>query len=106
MRAGTLKHKIEIQQNDPTQDSTGAEVENWTVFDETWAAVWPVSATERLSMGKLQGEVSHKIRIRFTAGVTSAMRILFKGRVLDIMAPPINKDELNEYLDMLCREVE
>ena len=106
MQIGKLKHKIEIQQKNSTQDSTGAMIENWTRFAEARAAIWSLSASEHLSMGKLQGEITHQVRIRYLPGVTSAMRVVFNGRILEIVAPPINKDERNVMLEMLCREVE
>jgi len=105
MRSGSLNKHIEIQQSACSQDTTGASVKNWIPFHLTWASIWPLSASEHLSMGKLQGEISHKVRIRYLTGVTSAMRVVFNGRILDIVSPPINKDERNEQLEILCKEL-
>lgn len=104
MRAGDLRHRITIQEQIKTVDGVGGFDLEWTTYGTVWAAVWPVSAKEITSQGKPSGEITHKVRIRYLSGITDAMRIIFGTRTLEIVAPPINNDERNVSLDLLCRE--
>lgn len=105
MRAGQLRHTIEIQQKTKTADGMGSFTESWSEFATVRAAIWPVSAKEIISNQQNKQQITSKIRIRFLEGVTASMRVLFGTRRLEIVAPPINPDEKNIMLDLLCSEV-
>lgn len=105
MRAGNLRHYVVIQKNIPVKDDTGALKDAWSTFANAWAAIWPLSGKEVLSGFNIEGQVSHRVRLRYVSGITSSMRILHDGRTLNIVSPPINKDERNIYIELLCEEV-
>ncbi|GAB6174503.1 phage head closure protein [Paradesulfitobacterium aromaticivorans] len=104
MDPGKLKHQVTIQQNNPSQDAEGVMVENWVDIATVWAAVQPLQGRELLAAQSIAAEVTTRIRIRFRAGITSAMRILYGSRVFDIQAP-IDPEEKHQELNLLCREV-
>lgn len=76
MRAGLLRHRIEIQEPVEAQSSTtGAVVPtSWRRFADVWADVSPVSGSERFIAAQLVATASHTIRFRYLAGVTVKMR--------------------------------
>lgn len=51
-----------------------------------------------------QGEVSHRIVMRYQKGIESNMRVKFGSRKFDIISPPINNYERNEELLMFAKE--
>lgn len=104
MRIGNLRHKITIQENTPTPDGMGSSTASWSAFAAVWAAVWPIAATERVKNQAVEHEITHRIRVRYLAGVKSDMRILFGDRVFEITAI-INSCERNKTLDLLCNEL-
>lgn len=103
MNPGDLKHAILIQTKTETPDGLGGMTTSWGTFAQVRAAVWPVSAKEIISNGQLQAQRIFRVRIRYLAGVTSAMRILFAGRILNIQSI-VNPEELCEKLDLICLE--
>ena len=104
MRAGKLRHQVQIQQNTPTQNARGGTVDNWTAFgNPVWASINPTTGREGFDQMTQQAEISHEVRIRYTAGVTAAHRILFGTRVFDIQAV-LNAGERDKELRLLCLE--
>jgi SPP1 family predicted phage head-tail adaptor len=102
---GVLDKRLTIQVKTQTADGMGGFSESWSTFATVFGAIWPTSAKEIVSNSALSGQITHKIRIWYLASVLSAMRILFNGRTFNIVAPPINTNEANVTLDLLCMEV-
>lgn len=106
MNSGKLRHRIEIQQKTATQDTFGAPVDTWAEFATVWAEIKPASSTDRVAFNQATApETTHKVNIRYLAGVTSDMRVMFGSRVFEITAPPLNWDERNKELTLMCREL-
>lgn len=104
MRAGNLRHVITIQEKTLTSDGMGGNTEAWATFAIVRAAIWPVSAKERVSNQQLEHEITHKIRVRYFSGVTAAMRVVFDSRTFEILSI-VNWEERNITLDLICEEV-
>ena len=49
MRAGELRHRIDIKVPTTTRDSVGSEVVSWTTLRTVWAAIWPLRGKEYLT---------------------------------------------------------
>ena len=103
MRAGKLRHRITIEQNTPTRDALGAEVDSWTTFAVRWAAVEPLGGREFWDAAQVNAERRTRFRLRHLAGVTPAMRVSFDNRVFDIHAV-IDAGERNRELELVCTE--
>jgi SPP1 family predicted phage head-tail adaptor len=103
MQAGRLRHRITLQEERPTRDSYKAEVLGWVDVATVWAAVEPLRGREYFSAQQVNSEVSHRVTIRYRSGVTSAMRVLFGSRVLQIDGV-INVNEQNRELQLMCIE--
>jgi SPP1 family predicted phage head-tail adaptor len=85
MKAGTLRHRVTIQQPVSAQNpTTGAETVTWQYFAQVWASVEPVSVREFVAAKSGQSEVMARIVIRYRSGIDATMRILFRGAVYNI----------------------
>lgn len=106
MRSGELKHLITIEQLTGAQSLSGEETRTWTTFIAAlWAAVEPVSGREQYSQNAEQmlSELTHRVRIRYVAGITPYMRVVHRGRYLDILAVQ-NQKERDEEIYLMCKE--
>lgn len=105
MKIGRLRHRIVIEESSAGRDSFGAEVSQWIQFAKVWADVSPVSGREFASFKQINAEITTKIIIRYIAGITTEMRILFGDRVFEIDSV-INPEEKNISLLLVCKEVD
>jgi SPP1 family predicted phage head-tail adaptor len=103
MRAGELRHQVVIEQRSSSVDSFGEQLTTWTTFATIYAAILPVSGRELIAAGVVDAEVSHRIIVRYLAGVTASMRVLFEGRYFEIKAV-LNEAERDRMLTLLCAE--
>ncbi len=104
MNIGKLRHRVTIQQQAQTRDEYGGVVTTWQTFADRWAAIEPLSGRELFAAQQLANTVSIRVRLRYLAGVTPAMRVLYGTRTFSIQAV-INVEERNEELQLLCEEV-
>ncbi len=104
MRAGELRHKIEIQTATNTVDNFMGVTDTWATTYTVWAAIYPLRGSELMSAMQLEGAVTFRIRIRYRSDITPANRIKFGDRFFDIQHV-LNIDERNIYLDMMCEEI-
>ena len=107
MRAGLLRHRVTIQE---PISSTGGGVgasrkQSFEDSRDVWAAVWPLSGKELIAAQQLGSEITSRIRIRYTAGVTPKLRLRLGDTTTyyDIVSV-INPDMRNIYLDLMVRE--
>jgi len=103
MRAGNLRHKLEIQENTPTRNAVGEEVDSWTTVATVWASIEPLSGVELLNAQQVAAETTVRIGLRYRSGVTAAHRIKFGARIFDINVVS-NVGERNRELQLLCKE--
>ena len=104
LNAGSLNKRIEIQSKTSTADGLGGYSDVWATTKTVWCAIWPLSASDVIEGMKTSAQVTHRVRIRYQSGITSAMRIKFGTRYFSIQGTPINPNEANEYLDLVCKE--
>lgn len=99
---GRLRERVTIQQATETRNSLGETVQSWETFAERWASVEGISSREFLIHGQQKTEISHRVRMRYVDGMTQAMRLLWRGRVLEI-ASLLEHANRSEH-EMLCTE--
>lgn len=106
MNAGRLKHLIDIEHNTATASDISGSPAVWVaLYTGLWAAIWPLKGDEALVGMQIQATVSHRVRIRFHKGILPGMRLRLGSRYFSIVAPPINIDERNREIELLCSEV-
>jgi SPP1 family predicted phage head-tail adaptor len=108
IRAGDLRRRITFEVRDTTIDDVGGQSVTWTVFASAWASVVPSVGRELMAAQAMQIEQPSTVTVRYRAiladpRTTSAMRIVFGGRYLNIHS--VQDDEgLHRALVMVCSE--
>lgn len=105
VRAGRLRHRIRIERPPSPEDldDFGQPVDGWQLVATRWAEVRPLRGNERFTAAQVKPELSHRVRIRYMDGLDPKMRIVHRGRVLDIHAI-LDIEERGREIEMLCTE--
>ena len=104
MKARLLNKKITIQKLGEAVDDFGGIIEGgYQDFTTVWASINPVTGKEAFLSNTDFATVSHKIKIRYLAGIDASMRIFWNDRVFEIKYF-INYQEANREIEFLCEE--
>jgi SPP1 family predicted phage head-tail adaptor len=105
---GKYRHVVTFQIQTTARDKYGQIEEIWSDFFKTRAGIFPISGKEVFQRDFVESEISHRVHIRYTPThvINSQMRVLFGERVFSIVSPPINFQEKNIELQILCKEEE
>lgn len=106
MRAGKLRHRVVIQENQPTRDGDGAELDNWVTVATVWAAIRPLTGGERFvtTADQVVAEASTRIELRYRSGLDVKMRCTWSGHTFDIEQIKEVNTERRE-IHLMCNEV-
>lgn len=105
MEAGSLRRRVTIQQRvAAVQDSYGAEAVCWADVATVWAAVEPILGREFVEARQLTAELTTRIRIRYRAGITPAMRVLHGSEVYEVVSVQHVRSE-NREIVLMCRQI-
>lgn len=100
--AGQLRERIVVQQANESRNRLGETTYTYSPFAEVWASVTGVTAREFLLANTQQTEITHRIRMRFLAGLTNQMRISWRGRTLQIIS--VLEHENRSVHELICTE--
>ena len=106
MEAGKLRHRITIQNPPAARNEYGEEEQDsddWTDFKTVWAAITPLSGRELWNAQQSQPDVTHRIEIRYLAGVTSKQRAKLGSRLFNFQSMA-NIEERNRELHIVAVE--
>lgn len=104
MRAGKLRHRVEVQENRyTTQDAHGAPVTEWTTFAVVWAAIEPMGGSEAMVANQVNAAGTHKVTIRGGTTVTPKHRVRTETRVFDVNAVTDTEERGRETI-LACTE--
>lgn len=81
-----LRHRITLESPTLAADDAGGRSTTYTVAAGLWAEIIPISGQERLEVGRVEQTITHRIRMRYREGVTTAMRIRHGVRYFDIIS--------------------
>jgi SPP1 family predicted phage head-tail adaptor len=86
MRSGQLRHTVQIQAVTLTDDGMGSPTESWATVPggTVRAEIWTLKGDERMTADSLGASVTHRVRMRFFPGLTTAHRLLFGTRIFRI----------------------
>ena len=112
MRAGTLKHSIEIQEKTSTPDGMGGYTDVWNTIYSCRASIWPLSAKERFDTMKMELVVDHRIGMRHPreiVNITEKHRVKWHDPMVGTdkyfyINSPINPNKSNKRLELLAKE--
>lgn len=86
MNAGKLRHRITIEHDTgTTPDAAGHRQPAWTSFAVVWAECRQLSGREHYLTHQVMPLATHRIRMRYLPGVTTAMRVVWKERTLNVL---------------------
>jgi len=100
--AGELWTRIRIEQPATAPNSVGEPVLTWSTYATVWADVSSLSARETERFSETVGFMTHRVRIRYLDGLTSAMRIIYRDRTLEI-GQILEQDRL-WHQEIICTE--
>lgn len=104
MRAGDMRHQVTIEQRSTTQDAAGEPSLTWSTYVTRRAAVDRAAGREVWASAQRQGRVPVVFRLRYLSGVTPAMRIVWGGRVHNILSA-VDQGGLGEELIITAEEL-
>ena len=100
--AGSLRERVTVQQATESRNRLGESISEWSTFAQVWASVQGVSAREFLLAGQQQIELSHRVKMRYLTGLTSKMRLSWRGRTLEIIS--ILEHDNRSIHELICQE--
>jgi SPP1 family predicted phage head-tail adaptor len=103
-RAGDYRHLVTIEAPVETTDSFGQAIKSWSTFATPYAAIEPLRGREFFASAQISAEITVRIRMRYLPGVTEKMRVVHNGKYYNIISPPINPNERNRELHLMCGE--
>lgn len=76
MRAGDLDRLVRIEVNTPSRSGSGDMVDSWALFASVWAKRLDDKGRKFFAASQVTGEAVTVWRLRWLAGVTTAMRVV------------------------------
>jgi SPP1 family predicted phage head-tail adaptor len=105
MRAGELRHRVELQRQVFTQDPvTGEMTPDWLEVAKLYASIEPLSARDFLAASAAQSKISARIVIRYRAGIDPTMRIVYRDKIYNIEGVLADPKSGLDYLTLPCSE--
>jgi SPP1 family predicted phage head-tail adaptor len=101
--AGRLRHRVTIEQLTAAQNTFGEEEPRWQSVTTRWASIAPLSGRELFTAQQVYAEATHGVRLRYLAGLTPKMRLVYRDRVFNIESIR-NADERRAVLDLIVTE--
>ncbi len=104
-----MRRRLHLQQRSTSVDSAGGPQEDWPTLADVWAAVEPLSGSERL-MAAQQGVIlTHQVTLWYRKDLAAAtghdLDLVEGNRVLRIRQV-LNEREENHILVLLCEELQ
>lgn len=103
LRSGDLNRRVTIQQRATTPDTFGQQSGIWTDVASCWAGIEQLMGRELEMAQAINAETTHRITLRYRAGITPAMRVLYQARVLNVLSV-IDPDTAHVSLQLMCSE--
>ena len=98
-----MNRRATIQQRSTGKDTFGQQSMTWTDYLPVWAYIEPMTGRELIAAQAQQSEVTHQVVIRYRAGITAAMRLVYEGRIFDILSV-VDTDTQHRRLVLQCAE--
>jgi SPP1 family predicted phage head-tail adaptor len=81
-----MDHLAVVQTPTESANAIGEPILTWSTFATRWIAILPLSGNEQITALANEGNVTHRIRMRYTAGIKPKMRLVSEGRTFEIMS--------------------
>jgi SPP1 family predicted phage head-tail adaptor len=109
LQSGKLRYLVAIEQKTSAKDGFGAPQELWNTVCQVYAGFETLSGQELFAAQKINADVTHRITIRYRAGIVADMRVNWtdtregRNRIFDILAP-MDPTQGREKLQLLAVE--
>lgn len=106
MQSGKLRERVTLQSKTVVRDAFGSEVVTWVISATVWADVRSTDGTEQVesSVDQVVATISHSVLIRYMAGLSPSIRVVWQGKVLQILSI-VENDNRQRQLILKCNEV-
>jgi SPP1 family predicted phage head-tail adaptor len=106
LNTGDCRNRIIIEQPVVIKDELNQviETEDWQVVKKAWSMIKTMKGSEYIEASAEQATRVYRFVIPYTSGITEEMRINMKGRIFDIIEPPMNDDEMYQTLTIIAKE--
>ena len=103
MKAGRLRDQIVIQQKAITSyDDNNAPVLTWTNYATVWSEFSPARGNEQLVAAQLRNVQTFIVTIRYMAGLSTKMRIVFNNENYNIENIEDSIRRNREFIKITC----
>lgn len=88
IRAGRLRHRVLVQAlpASPALDGYGQTSSSFSTAATVWASIDPLSGNELVQARQVSADVTHRVVMRYHAGLTPKMRLKKGDRVFEILS--------------------
>ncbi len=101
-----LHERIEIQHRNKTRDKEGNIVDGEIhTRAAVWAKVIPVTARIGEQSGETENEIIYRVTIRHREDIETTDEISWRGKRLEIIAPPYDVESRRMWTAFECREL-
>lgn len=83
--AGRLNRRIQIQVRSQSSDDYAQQLVSWSTVITCWARIRQLGGRELVTAQTIKAESTHEIEIRYRPGITAEHRIVYQGRVFNIL---------------------
>lgn len=105
IKSGALRNQVEIVLPGTTKDSFGGTTPGGgTSLGTVWASIEALTGRDAVAAQSFSSIVTHKVVIRWIAGVVSKCQVMFGTRTFQVESV-LNPDERTKKLILLCVEV-
>ncbi|MDA2095464.1 phage head closure protein [Bacillus cereus] len=105
LNTGDFRNRISIEQPVVIKDELNQVIEtSWQELKKAWSMIKTVKGSEYIEASASQATRIYRFVIPYTSGITEEMRINMKGRIFDIIEPPMNDDEMYQTLTIIAKE--
>lgn len=104
MNPGDLRHRVTLQKYVETTDEDGFITQTWQNIATVWASVENLYGREYWEAAAIQKENTVKFTIRYRADIDQTMRIVFGGKIYNIVSVD-NIKYRNKLIEIKAREL-
>jgi SPP1 family predicted phage head-tail adaptor len=101
MRAGTLRHRVTVEQPVRGRDAAGQPLTDWKRVAELWADLLHKNGAETIRADQDASTVQASIRIRYRTDLDASMRVVHGTKIYRITAV-LPDERARQYVDLVC----
>lgn len=102
INSGRMRERVTIQRPTDRQNPFGEATLEWETLGEVWAQVTNISARDYFAAQQAGTLTTHRVLIRFYAGMDAAWRLVWRGRIMEVVS--VLEREDRRVHEILARE--